>query len=265
VIFFSLLPMIVTPAGRLADPVLDDRQPRDHRAFIQNGPRTTRSFAQGLDRAADVDHADRLRHLAFGPFSFIVFYAGLQTLPEDTMEAARIDGATRWQQHALRGRAASDAAGDLHRADPADGQFPGLRTDRRLQARPMRHRCPGSSSTTCGGETQLSAAGATSVMTIIGVAILLSPVLVRTWRDFKGKRRMGANMAQRTIRAARLKVFSSGFIVLWLLIASFPFVWTLWGSFKVELDFFSRSPTGPTRSRQEHPGNPWQPVHPGGI
>ncbi len=38
------------------------------------------------------------------------------------------------------------------------------------------------------GETQqLSSASATSVMTIIGVAILLSPVLIRTWRDFKGK------------------------------------------------------------------------------
>ncbi len=39
-----------------------------------------------------------------------------------------------------------------------------------------------------GGETrQLSAAATTSVLTIIGVAILLSPVLVRTWRDFNGK------------------------------------------------------------------------------
>ena len=39
-----------------------------------------------------------------------------------------------------------------------------------------------------GGETrQLSSAAATSVMTIIGVAILLTPVLIRTWRDFKVK------------------------------------------------------------------------------
>ena len=38
------------------------------------------------------------------------------------------------------------------------------------------------------GETrQLSAAAASSVLTIVGVAILLSPVLVRTWRDFKGR------------------------------------------------------------------------------
>ena len=29
------------------------------------------------------------------------------------------------------------------------------------------------------------------------------------------------------------------FLALWILAAAFPFVWTLWGSFKVELDFFS--------------------------
>ena len=32
------------------------------------------------------------------PFAFIVFYAGLQTVPEDSLEAARIDGASKWQQ-----------------------------------------------------------------------------------------------------------------------------------------------------------------------
>ncbi|MBM2577678.1 carbohydrate ABC transporter permease [Jannaschia sp. Os4] len=30
-----------------------------------------------------------------------------------------------------------------------------------------------------------------------------------------------------------------GFLAIWILAAAFPFVWTLWGSFKVELDFFS--------------------------
>ena len=32
------------------------------------------------------------------PFAFIVFYAGLQTVPSETMEAAMIDGATRWER-----------------------------------------------------------------------------------------------------------------------------------------------------------------------
>ena len=32
------------------------------------------------------------------PFAFVVFYAGLQTVPSDTLEAAQIDGASRWQR-----------------------------------------------------------------------------------------------------------------------------------------------------------------------
>ncbi len=38
-----------------------------------------------------------------------------------------------------------------------------------------------------------------------------------------------------------LRIFSVGFVVLWFIIAAFPFFWTLWGSFKVELDFFSKA------------------------
>lgn len=41
-------------------------------------------------------------------------------------------------------------------------------------------------------------------------------------------------------RSLSLRVFSYGFIFLWLVIATFPFLWTFWGSFKVELDFFSK-------------------------
>jgi len=38
-----------------------------------------------------------------------------------------------------------------------------------------------------------------------------------------------------------LRLLSSAFILFWLFLAAFPFVWTLWGSFKVELDFFSKA------------------------
>jgi ABC-type glycerol-3-phosphate transport system permease component len=31
-----------------------------------------------------------------------------------------------------------------------------------------------------------------------------------------------------------------GFVLLWLFLAAFPYIWTAWGSFKVEADFFSR-------------------------
>ncbi len=36
-----------------------------------------------------------------------------------------------------------------------------------------------------------------------------------------------------------LRTASSLFIIIWLTMAAFPFLWTVWGSFKVELDFFS--------------------------
>ncbi|MEO0918239.1 MAG: carbohydrate ABC transporter permease, partial [Pseudomonadota bacterium] len=46
-----------------------------------------------------------------------------------------------------------------------------------------------------------------------------------------------ASKAQRMPTGLRLA--SSAFIIFWLIIAAFPFFWTFWGSFKVELDFFS--------------------------
>ena len=37
-----------------------------------------------------------------------------------------------------------------------------------------------------------------------------------------------------------LNILSLSFIIMWLILASVPFLWTLWGSFKVEADFFSK-------------------------
>ena len=42
-------------------------------------------------------------------------------------------------------------------------------------------------------------------------------------------------------RSTTLVVFSTTFIVVRLIVAAFPFLWTVWGSFKVEADFFSRT------------------------
>ena len=52
-----------------------------------------------------------------------------------------------------------------------------------------------------------------------------------------------------------LVVLSLVFIVCWLIVAAFPFLWTMWGSFKVEGDFFSRADwmnaiTGPATQLQ---------------
>lgn len=122
------------------------------------------------------------------PFAFVVFYAGLQTLPQDQLEAARIDGATRFQQV---------------RFVIVPHLMPLVTFVALIQLmdnfkvfEPIVGFAASAHATTLswiiyndlGGETrQLSAASATSVLTIICVAVLLSPVLVRTWRDFKGK------------------------------------------------------------------------------
>ena len=56
-------------------------------------------------------------------------------------------------------------------------------------------------------------------------------------------------------RPLALNVLIIGFLILWVILAAFPFAWTVWGSFKVEPDFFSRQNwmnaiTGPFTQRQ---------------
>jgi ABC-type glycerol-3-phosphate transport system permease component len=41
-------------------------------------------------------------------------------------------------------------------------------------------------------------------------------------------------------RPIGLNIIIYGFIIVWVILAAFPFFWTVWGSFKVEVDFFSR-------------------------
>ncbi|MEL6688703.1 MAG: carbohydrate ABC transporter permease [Pseudomonadota bacterium] len=48
-----------------------------------------------------------------------------------------------------------------------------------------------------------------------------------------------ATKAQSRLTAG--KVISLGLVALWLIIAAFPFLWTAWGSLKVEGDFFSKA------------------------
>lgn len=42
-------------------------------------------------------------------------------------------------------------------------------------------------------------------------------------------------------RITPLTIISFALVALWLIIAAFPFLWTLWGSFKVQSDFFSKA------------------------
>ena len=124
------------------------------------------------------------------PFAFIVFYAGLQTVPEDTLEAASMDGATRWQRvrYVVFPYMAPLAVfitliqlmDNFRVFEPIVG-FSAQASATSLSwiiFNDLR-----------GGDVQLfGSAAATSVLTICGVAILLTPVLIRTWRDFNRKR-----------------------------------------------------------------------------
>lgn len=41
-------------------------------------------------------------------------------------------------------------------------------------------------------------------------------------------------------RPLPLNIIITAFLAFWVILAAFPFFWTVWGSFKVEVDFFSR-------------------------
>lgn len=48
-------------------------------------------------------------------------------------------------------------------------------------------------------------------------------------------------MSAASRRPLTVQIFAIAFLVIWLIMAAFPFMWTLWGSFKVEGDFFSKA------------------------
>ena len=124
-----------------------------------------------------------------GPFSFVVFYAGLQSVPQDTVESARIDGASRWEiirfvviPHLapLATFVALVQLMDNFRVfEPVVG-FSAEANATSLSWLVFNDLVSADSQ-------QFGSAGATSVLTIAGVLVLLAPVLVRTWRDFNRK------------------------------------------------------------------------------
>ena len=48
-------------------------------------------------------------------------------------------------------------------------------------------------------------------------------------------------MSKAMRRSPAVNAMAYGFLAVWLIMAAFPFIWTLWGSFKVEGDFFSKA------------------------
>lgn len=183
-IFFSLLPMMVTPLiGSLILFWMVDARGILGTAlrWLADDPSLSVKADTGLMWAMLMVYG--VWHSA--PFAFIVYYAGLQTVNTDTLEAARIDGASRWQQirhvvipHLLP---LTTFIALMQLMDNFRVFEPIVSFNASAHATSLSWAIYND----LGGETQqLSSAAATSVLTIIGVAILLSPVLIRTYRDY---------------------------------------------------------------------------------
>lgn len=187
VIFFSLLPFVITPliGALVLFWMIDSRGVLGTLIqWMAGDPSLSLKASSGLMWISLMVYG--VWHAA--PFAFVIFYAGLQTLPKDQIEAAQIDGATRLQQlryvvvpHLMplvTFVALIQLMDNFRVFEPIVG----------FNASAHATSLSWAIFNDLGGETrQLSSAAATSVMTIIGVAILLSPVLVRTWRDHKRK------------------------------------------------------------------------------
>jgi multiple sugar transport system permease protein len=120
------------------------------------------------------------------PFAFIVFYAGLQGVPQDSLEAARLDGASRWQQ--LRYVTLPHLAPLLvfvtliHLMDAYRVFEPVLVLTRGAFTTSVQYL----TYSVLLEENNAFKASAAAVLTLIGIGVLLIPLLRRTWREQRG-------------------------------------------------------------------------------
>ena len=188
VIFFSLLPFVITPliGALVLFWMIDSRGILGNLVqWLVNDPTLSLKASTGLMWISLIIYG--IWHAA--PFAFVIFYAGLQTLPNDQIEAARIDGASRYQQvryivvphlfPLITFVALIQLMDNFRVFEPIVG----------FNASAHATSLSWFIFNDLSGETrQLSVASASSVLTIIGVSILLFPVLLRTWKDFREKK-----------------------------------------------------------------------------
>lgn len=183
-IFVSLLPMIVTPLiGSLILFWMIDAEGIIGGALqvIFDDPNLSLKASPTLTWVTLMFYG--IWHSA--PFSFVVFYAGLQTVPQDTLESAMTDGANRWQIicHVVLPHlmplvvfiSLIQLMDNFRVFEPIVG-FNAEASATSLSWI-IYNDLRGSDGTMLFGS-----AAATSMLTIIGVSILLLPVIMRTWR-----------------------------------------------------------------------------------
>ncbi len=190
VIFVSLLPFIITPViGALSirwlfigDGILT--------AFLEWWlARDIAMFAQGWTIEVMMLFY-RVWHVA--PFAFVIFYAALQTVNQDTLESAIVDGASRWER--LRYVIIPHLAPlitfialihlmDCYRVFEEIVGFSSQSHVISLQWLTYDLLSPDDS-----GNRAISRASASAMLTMVGIVILLILPLRRSWREHKGTR-----------------------------------------------------------------------------
>ena len=176
----SLLPFIITPVvGALAIKWL----------FRDNGlvPHLLAPFGVQVFWMAQAWSA-QLLVILYGiwhvlPFAFIVLYAGLQSVPQDALEAATIDGASRWQRLRFV---------TLPHLMPLVVFVTLIHVmDAYRVFEPVLVLTQGAFTTSVQyltyhlllQEDNPHKASAAAVLTIVGIAVLLIPLLRKTWRE----------------------------------------------------------------------------------
>ncbi|MEZ5535638.1 MAG: sugar ABC transporter permease [Thiolinea sp.] len=187
IIFISLLPFIITPViGALSIRWL----------FIGDGILTALLewwLQQDIAMFAQAWTIElmmlfyRVWHVA--PFAFVIFYAGLQTVNQDTLESAIIDGASRWERlryvviphlMPLIVFVALIHLMDCYRVFEEIVGFSSQAHVISLQWLTYDFLEPDDA-----GNRSIARASASAMLTMIGIVILLIPLLKRTWRDHK--------------------------------------------------------------------------------
>jgi multiple sugar transport system permease protein len=176
----SLLPFIITPVvGALAIKWL----------FRDNGlvPHLLSHVGVNVFWMAQAWSA-RLLILLYGvwhvlPFAFIVLFAGLQSVPQDSMEAATLDGASRWQKlrfvvlpHLMPLLAFITM---IHLMDAYRVFEPVLVLTQGAFTTSVQYL----TYYVLMDENNPHKASAAAMLTMVGIAVLLIPVLRRTWRE----------------------------------------------------------------------------------
>ncbi|TBR41406.1 sugar ABC transporter permease [Marinomonas agarivorans] len=187
VIFISLLPFIITPViGALSIKWLFIGDGLLTRALESLIGQEIAMFAQGWTIELLMMFY-RVWHVA--PFAFVIFYAGLQSVNQDTLESAVIDGASRFERvryviiphlMPLIYFIALIHLMDTYRVFEEIIGFSSEAHVISLQWLTFDFLEPDDT-----GNRAISRASASSMLTMIGIILLLIPVLNRTLRDQK--------------------------------------------------------------------------------